>query len=180
MPHIHTEENQHDLTVTSYIVRVDTPEPKALLHMHRKLNVLLPVGGHVELDETPWQAMAHELTEESGYTLSQLQILQPQSRIKKISNVVQHPYPLSMNTHEIPDGHYHTDIQYGFVTTEDPSVQINEGESSDLRWVTQKELSTLSSELIYEGTREIYTFMFDEALAKWDKVDTNDFLLSNE
>lgn len=64
MSHIHSGNNQHDLTVTAYIVRIDTPEPQALLHLHKKLGVLLPVGGHVELSETPWQAIAHELEEE--------------------------------------------------------------------------------------------------------------------
>jgi hypothetical protein len=42
MPHIHTEKNQHDLTVTAFIIRVGTPEPMALLHMHKKLNVFCP------------------------------------------------------------------------------------------------------------------------------------------
>jgi len=64
MAHIHTAPNQHDHTVTAYIIRIDKDEPRALLHMHKKLNVLLPVGGHIELDETPWAAMAHELEEE--------------------------------------------------------------------------------------------------------------------
>lgn len=71
MPHIHTKPGQYDHTVTAYIVRTDGDDPKVLLHMHRKLGMLLPPGGHVELDETPWAAMAHELTEESGYTLDE-------------------------------------------------------------------------------------------------------------
>ncbi len=32
----------------------------------------MQVGGHIELDETPWQAVEHELREESGYTLAEL------------------------------------------------------------------------------------------------------------
>jgi len=178
MPHIHTEPNQHDLTVTAYILKVDSTEPKALLHMHKKLNILLPIGGHVELNETPWQAISHELTEESGYTLAQLKLLQPLSRITKMSKVVQHPYPLSMNTHDIPGEHFHTDIEYGFITTEDPSLEIAEEESIDLRWVTKSELATLGSDMIFDNTREIYEFLFDEALAKWEQVNVEDFLLN--
>jgi len=61
MPHIHTMKNGHDFTTTAYIVRVDTLEPKALVHMHKKLKRLLAVGGHVEMNESPWQAIAHKL-----------------------------------------------------------------------------------------------------------------------
>lgn len=177
MPHIHTDPNQHDLTVTAYILKLDSADPKALLHMHKKLNILLPIGGHVELDETPWQALAHELTEESGYILDQLRVLQPPSRIKKMTKVVQHPYPLSMNTHDIPGSHFHTDIEYGFVTTQEPRLSVGENESADLQWVTRSELQELGSDKIFDNTREIYDFLFDEALIKWDRVDVNDFLL---
>jgi len=177
MPHIHTEPNQHDLTVTAYILKIGSSEPKALLHMHKKLNILLPIGGHVELNETPWQAMSHEPTEESGYQLSQLCVLQPHSRISKMTKVVQHPYPLSMNTHDIPSDHYHTDIEYGFTTTEEPNLSAAENESADLRWVTRNELDTLGPELIFDNTREVYTFLFDEALAAWEQVNVNNFLL---
>lgn len=178
MPHIHTNKDQHDLTVTAYILRVDGFEPKALLHMHRKLNVLLPIGGHVELDETPWQTMAHELTEESGYKLEELALLQPKSRIKKMTKVVQHPYPLSMNTHSIPGDHFHSDIEYVFVADSDPAGEADEGESLDLRWINRTELDQLSGEEIFDNTREAYQFVFDEALSNWEKVPTNHFLLT--
>lgn len=177
MPHIHSETNQHDLTVTAYIVRVDTLEPKVLLHMHRKLNILLPVGGHVELSETPWQAIAHELIEESGYSLDQLDILQPKSRIKKMTKVVQHPYPLSMNTHVIPTNHFHTDIEYAFVADSDPAMNAQKGESLYFQWLNSDELCNLPNDTIFDNTREVYKFILDEALKNWDRVVTKDFLL---
>lgn len=178
MPHIHTNDSEHDLTVTAYIIRTDTPEPQALLHMHRKLNRLLPVGGHVEINESPWQAIAHELEEESGYTLNNLEILQPLSRIKHMTSVVQHPYPLSMNTHDIPDAHFHTDIEYAFIAKSDPDGIISEGESIDLRWLTHEEMNELDSSVIFTNTKEVYDFIFDEALQNWERVSTNDFLLN--
>jgi 8-oxo-dGTP diphosphatase len=177
MPHIHTGKNQHDLTVTAYIVRVDRDEPMVLVHVHKKYGVLLPVGGHVELDETPWQAIAHELEEESGYTLDQLKLVQPNSRLKKISMAAQHPYPLVMNTHDVPVDHYHTDISYGFVTEGDPRLEIVGDESHDLRWLTRAELNSKVGGNMYANTREIYNFLFDEALPHWDRIDTNGFLL---
>jgi ADP-ribose pyrophosphatase YjhB (NUDIX family) len=177
MPHIHPNKDEHDLTVTAYIVRTDTPEPQALLHMHRKLNVLLPVGGHVEILETPWQAASHEIEEEAGYEFNQLQILQPKSRIKGLSKVALHPNPLSMNTHAIPGDHFHTDIEYGFIATGEPKLSVEDGESLDIRWFTQSEMNQLGSKDIFDNTKEIYNFIFDEALENWELLPTDDFIL---
>lgn len=179
MAHIHTTDSQHDLTVTAYIARLDTNEPKVLLHMHRKLNMLLPIGGHVELLETPWQAVAHELTEESGYTLSQLRILQPKSRINTMPGVVQHPYPIAFNTHEIPEKHFHTDISYAFTTLNDPEMETESGESLDLRWLSSEELDRLTDADIHENVRSVYHFIINEALQMWDHVRTDEFALNS-
>ncbi len=48
----------------------------------------------MELNETPWQAVAHELTEETGYELGQLSILQPVDRIESLPKIVVHPAPV--------------------------------------------------------------------------------------
>lgn len=175
MPHLHTDTDQHDFTVTGYIVRTDGPKPKVLVHMHRRHNILLPIGGHVEWSETPWQAMAHELVEESGYVLEQLTVLQPKSRIKSMAKVVQHPYPLSMNTHYIPDNHFHSDIEYALVASGDPAQEVAEGESTDLRWLDRAELEALSETEVFATTKEVYRFILDEALDQWDRVAATDF-----
>lgn len=177
MPHIHTDAEQHDFTITAYIIRIDTPEPRAMLHMHRKLDMLLPAGGHIELLETPWQALAHEVEEEAGYELSQLHVLQPKSRIKSLSKVAFHPTPLSMNTHSVPVGHFHTDIEYGFVTESEPNLSVKDGESLDIRWLTRAELNALDPAIVFENTKEIYTFMLDEALQNWERVPATSFVL---
>lgn len=177
MPHIHTQTGQHDTTVTAFIVRIDTVQPQALVHMHRKLSILLPVGGHVELDETPWQAISHELQEESGYTLNDLTILQPTSRIKHLEGVVQHPYPVSMNTHLIGLDHFHSDTEYAFVALAVPSKPISNGGSTDIRWLTKVELNNLDKTLINSNIKEIYNFIFDTALESWEQVSATEFTL---
>src|SRR4051812_49824476 len=100
MPHIHTEDGQHDPTTSAYIVRTDTPEPTILLHKHRKLGKYLQFGGHIELNENPWAAITHEIAEESGYGIDQLTILQPTTLLKKVSGVQMHPLPVSYLTHK--------------------------------------------------------------------------------
>lgn len=179
MSHIHTNDYEHDFTITGYIVRADKSSPRALLHIHKKYGMLLPVGGHIELSENPWQAMEHELLEESGYALDQLHILQPTSRIKNIARVAHHPQPVLFNTHSVPGGkHFHSDIAYGFVADSAPSSSVAEGESTDLRWFTRDELLQLTTDEIYENTRQIYLFMIDHALTEWDHIPATDFSLS--
>ena len=89
--------------------------------MHRRLGVLMQIGGHIEIDETPWQTVAHELTEESGYTLDELSVLQP-SKARKVTGAVVHPVPCLVNTHTAgPAPHYHSDLCYVFEAQHLPS-----------------------------------------------------------
>ena len=103
--------------------------------------------------------------------------MQPPSRIKTLSKVVQHPQPLSINTHAISPGHYHTDLQYGFVTSESPSSVVGNGEATDIRWMSAIEIHSAPSEEIYDNTREVYKFLLNVALNDWDAVPTETFLL---
>jgi len=175
MAHIHTNTSEHDLAVTAYIVRTDLGVPKALLHMHRKIGKLLPVGGHVELSENPWQALIREIKEESGYKIEQLEILQPQSRVKSLTDAVLHPYPISLNTHTITNEHFHTVVEYAFVANSEPNLDIKEGESTDQRWLTIDEIMALSNDNIVNNVKEVYEFIFNEGLTNWDHVDTSDY-----
>lgn len=140
MPHIHTEPGQHDMTAAAYIVRVDGDEPRVLVHMHRRFNKLLQIGGHIELNETPWQTIAHELREEGGYTLEELQVLQPDDQLIPAPGAVQHPVPVIMNTHKVPGEHFHSDMCFAFIADVAPANKPLEGESEDLRWLTLAEL----------------------------------------
>jgi 8-oxo-dGTP diphosphatase len=59
MPHIH---DKIDFIGEALVVH----ENRVLLRMHDKYHVWLQIGGHVELDEDPVQAMFREVKEESG------------------------------------------------------------------------------------------------------------------
>ena len=114
MPHIHTQDGQHDITVSAYIVRMQDDEPLVLVHMHRKLGKLMQAGGHIELAETPWAALAHELAEETGYQLNELSVLQPTKQLPTLEHAVIHPVPLLVNTHRVNAEHYHSDLCGGY------------------------------------------------------------------
>lgn len=166
MAHIHTEPGQHDLTCSIYIVNIEDPEnPKALLHRHRKLNVLMQPGGHIELNEHPWQSVKHELLEETGYELHQLITLQPHQVLRDLA-MVEHPVPLAFTTGEfftVP-GHFHTNLSYAFVTEQQPLHPVAEGESDTLRWVTAQEIEALREDS-FPGVLDIYL----QLLTGWQK-----------
>lgn len=140
MPHIHTKSGQHDVTVSAYIIRRgEDSEWRCLVHMHKKIDMLMQIGGHIELDQTPWQAIVVELREEAGYEPAELDIAQ-WAVVPKLDRTITHPLPLLMNTHMAGETHYHSDTCYGFVARNVPHHAAAEGESSDLRWLTLLEL----------------------------------------
>lgn len=174
MPHIHNEPGQHDHTATAWIVRTDGDEPQLLLHVHKKIGKLLCPGGHVELTENPWQAIQHEIAEETGYDFSQLKLLQPtQSFITQLPGAVVHPVSFCHSTHGFdlwPD-HFHTDTAYAFVTDELPANQPAAGESTELRWLTIKDLESIPESVIVENIRVLGLLVLTDLLKNWVVTD---------
>lgn len=172
MAHVHTQYGEHDQTASAFIVRTDTEQPKLLLHLHKKLGVLLQPGGHVELRENQWQAICHEIKEETGYELTQLQLLQPRDRMLGLTNAQLHPAAVCQTTHDFggDSSHRHTDTAYAFTTMQNPAGNPVEGESTDLRWVTLGELDQLSPAEIFEDVREIGRFVLTVCLNNWERV----------
>lgn len=175
MAHIHTKPGQHDHTVSGFIVRIDENEPKIILHKHKKLGKYLQFGGHIELDENPWQALTHELLEESGYDMSQLKILQPKSRLKITNDVTLHPVPVSYNTHSFSKDHYHTDISYVFTAVDNPAHTLADGESEKILAFTRKDILAMTTDETYENVKKICLFIFDEALKDWEAIPASNF-----
>lgn len=177
MAHIHTHPGQHDHTASAYIIRTDFDEPKIMLHLHRKIGKYLQFGGHVELHETPWQAVSHELREESGYDIDQLQILQPEARVKSLSDAVIHPQPASHSTHPFGNGidHFHTDIAYALIANEPPRHAPEDGESTNIKLLTRSELATLGEDDTPDNVKQIGLFIFDHCLSNWEAVPATEF-----
>ncbi|MDR1969864.1 MAG: NUDIX domain-containing protein [Candidatus Nomurabacteria bacterium] len=176
MPHIHTQPGDHDATVSAFIVRIgDNQNPKILLHRHKKLNKLMQIGGHVETNENPWQAIIHEIREESGYELRQLKILQSAPNLEQNpnSNAIYLPIPVLVNSHQFgEENHFHDDLSFAFLTTELPNGEPDEGETRDFHWVDLTELNTLGSDDIVKNTQEISQYVL-ENFENWraERVD---------
>lgn len=176
MPHIHTKQGQHDSTVSAWIFREVEGELRVLVHMHRRLGKLMQTGGHVELDETPWQTVAHELKEEAGYDLTELDVLQPNAVVPRIAGAAVHPVPVLANTHMVDSGHYHSDYCYAFMAKDEPLGKPAEGESNDLRWLTVDELySAAKSGDALQDVAEIYDYISVHVIQKYYKVAASVF-----
>ena len=181
MPHIHTNPGEHDHTASAYIIRTDSSdgEFRIMLHRHKKLGVYLQFGGHIEVNETPWQAMKHELLEETGYVLDDLNVLQPIGTLTKLTNAVAHPTPICHNTHAFDDSasHFHTDLGYLLVADHEPHNQLAEGESEDIIMLTEAEILDLPEEEVFSNVKEIVLFCFsamaDDSI--WEQVPTTRF-----
>ena len=178
MPHIHTQDGQHDATVSLFIIRYHDDEPLAMLIMHKKLGSLMMPGGHIELDETPWASAAHEAEEEAGYALEELSVLQPTLRLKMWSEAKVHPQPFLSQTHRVVGEHFHSDLGYVLIANDTPSSPPGEGESTDIRWLSAAEIENLPEELIMPNIREIYQYIFGELLVgeQWETVPATKYI----
>lgn len=171
MPHIHTEPNQHDMTVSAYILLREDDTWKCLVHMHKKIGRLMQIGGHIDLNETPWQAMAHELEEESGFRLSELELLQPFGDAVRLWGGLVHPLPFTMNTHGAGNHHYHSDTCYGFIAERRPTHDFASGESDDVRWMSITELQKQAETgEVLEDVATLYAWL----IAHLDQLHTVD------
>ncbi|RTK95039.1 NUDIX domain-containing protein [Candidatus Saccharibacteria bacterium] len=171
MPHINTGPGEHDLTASAFIIRTDTPEPTAMVHQHKLLPLKLQFGGHVEKTESPWQAIGHELSEETGYTLEELMILQPHDRIRSTATTTILPYPVMMQTHQFGYiDHYHNDVDYAFVATAPPTQTPGDGESTDFVLLTATEIEGLDDTQMPENVRLAFLFIMEVCLEKWEHV----------
>ena len=180
MPHIHTIEGQHDLTTSAFIIRSIDDVPHLLLHMHKKHGKLLQPGGHVELHESPWQAIAHELVEETGYSLHELQVLQPAHSLATLPGITMHPVPSSLNTHAIEGSeplHHHTDLAYTFLAAHPPAHTPHTNESQDLRWLTLQDLELLTPSEMYPDTIHLCRHSLTAVLGDWTPVPSSRYSL---
>ncbi|MDQ3910454.1 MAG: NUDIX domain-containing protein [Actinomycetota bacterium] len=82
-------------------------EGKVLLHRHRKLNMWLPPGGHIEQDELPDEAAVREVFEETGLWVDLVG-----ERREDVSDPIQLHRPAGVQLENIGPGHQHIDLIY--------------------------------------------------------------------
>ncbi len=128
-----------DFTISAFIVHED----KVLLVHHKKLNTWLPVGGHIELDEDPEQALHREIKEECGLVV---QVCGQHEDIDS-SHIKSLIPPMFLDIHKISDTHRHVGMIY-FATSKTDKVKLAEQEHNDIRWFTKEDLEADKNDLL--------------------------------
>jgi len=131
MAHIH---EKIDFTVGAAIVY----DNKVLLIHHKKLNLWLLVGGHIELDENPEYAILREVKEESGLDIEL--VGEKPSNLEFGDETGKFLLsPRFMDIHNFSSEHQHIGMVY-FAKAKTDKVQFLEEESTDIKWFSQEEL----------------------------------------
>lgn len=123
-------------TVSVYIVHKD----KVLLHLHKRAKKILPLGGHIELNELPEEACIREVKEESGLEINLYNPLNKQ--LKNSCELVGEKLlvnPMYTNFGEINPEHYHIDFVY-YATAKSFDTKPEDGESNILKWYNKEDL----------------------------------------
>jgi ADP-ribose pyrophosphatase YjhB (NUDIX family) len=137
-----------DFVSTVYIVK----DGKILLVFHKKLNMWLPPGGHIDENELPCDAAKREVLEETGLKVELVgneEILG--NGVKKLV----HPKVLQLE--DIEEGHQHINlVYYGKII--DGNIKINENESTGIRWFSVNDLNKegLPDNVKVYGRKAIY------------------------
>lgn len=122
-----------DLVVAVYAFNKD----KLLLIHHKKLNLWLPPGGHIEKDETPDDACIREFEEETNLNIRLLH----DSIILKSGNTLRNlAIPFYCNVHNVGD-HDHSCSYYLAEILNPEELDPNLKEVHGIEWFSEKDLS---------------------------------------
>jgi len=143
MPHIHTEDNQYDYTASGHIVN----QGRVLLIRHKKLPIWTPPSGHIELHQTPTDALFMEIEEEAGISSDSLTLIETHAESKEFRRKTSADkeshrvaIPFDIDSHQYGDlPHYHIDFGYILTSTTD-RVNPGKDESQEYKWFTAEEL----------------------------------------
>ncbi|MDP4007282.1 MAG: NUDIX domain-containing protein [bacterium] len=131
MSHIH---EKIDWTIVAYVVH----EKKVLFIYHKELQKWLPLGGHIELDEDPDEALLREVKEESGIEDVEVLASKPTLTVDAAERKLLYT-PSYMDIHTINKNHRHIGLVY-FLKAKTNAVQLADQEHDEILWLSEEEL----------------------------------------
>lgn len=121
--------------VASYGVR----NGKVLLVYHRKAGMWLPVGGHVEKNELPDEAVKREFLEEAGLEVEILSSIDERGEGEEVT-MLHTPHHAQLEYIKDPEGdHYHIDLVY-FCRVKDGNPKLEKEAHKEIRWFSKEDL----------------------------------------
>lgn len=145
MAHIH---ELIDFIVNAFIVYKD----KVLLIKHKELGIWLPIGGHIELNEDPEEALCREIKEECGLNVS----LVAKTTEYNGTDSKFLPLPAFLDIHSINEKHRHIAFEYVAIAKND-NATLNAAEHHEIKWFSEEELDRME-------LKENVKFLAKEAL----------------
>jgi 8-oxo-dGTP pyrophosphatase MutT (NUDIX family) len=132
MPHIH---EKIDFTASAFVVYKNT----VLLRRHDKYAIgWLGVGGHIELNEDPTEAVIREVREEVGLNVKLVGTPQVFNDASDEKDLIP---PRFLNRHRINATHEHVDLVYFAIADTNIIKQGEKEQSEEIRWFSKEELS---------------------------------------
>ena len=126
------EEADRDFVAGAFIVK----EGKVLFLNHKKYDMWLQPGGHVEPGETPDEAAVRETLEETGL---EVEVVGDEEKFENFS-AVDLPKPFNINLHGIEEGHWHLDFQY--ITEIKGEEEEYEYSDEDIQWLSKNNIKS--------------------------------------
>ena len=124
-----------DFVSTVYIVK----DGKVLLVFHKKLNMWLPPGGHIDKDELPCDAARREVLEETGLKVELIGKEEPLGAgVKKLV------HPIVLQLEDIHEGHQHIDLVY-YGKINGGAMKFEEKECSGMMWAAIEDLEKIKA-----------------------------------
>jgi 8-oxo-dGTP pyrophosphatase MutT (NUDIX family) len=128
MSHIH---DKYDFVISAYIVF----DGEVLLVHHPRYNMWLPMGGHIELDEDPEEALFREVKEETGL---EVKILSTKPDIK--SPTTKSVFvPSYIDVHDANLPHKHINLVY-FAKAKNNKHVLSD-EHTEINWIGMNDIN---------------------------------------
>ncbi len=110
---------------------------KVLLIHHKKLDMWLPPGGHIDENELPCEAAIREFKEETGLDI---ELIGEEEKVGKVKRLV-HPHHIQLE--DIEKGHQHIDLVYlAKLKDQNQSFIIKKDEVKNIKWFSEEELES--------------------------------------
>ena len=122
-----------DLVIAGYLIH----DNRVLLIHHKKLDMWIPPGGHIEENETPDDAVIREFREELNLDVE----IVNRNDIPNEGNITkQLAVPFYVNVHNVGD-HEHCCFFYLCRSKNPEKIKLNKHELNDFKWFSLEELN---------------------------------------